>query len=110
MEVLRRNDSITELVNNDLVIEYDADTIQAAEKDEMLTFSEVLFWLDTNIIGEEFCLSNFDMGLMLYNGYSDKCYIVSFSDLERIKAGEKVTLSAYDPDDDDREAIEKEYA
>jgi len=25
MEVLRRNDSITELVNNDLVIEYDAD-------------------------------------------------------------------------------------
>jgi hypothetical protein len=110
MEVLRKNDNIIELVNNDLVIEYDNDTVEAAAKDELLTFSEVLFWLDTNIIGEEFCLSNFEMGIMLYNGYSDKCYIVSFTDLEKIKAGEKVVLSAYDPDDDDREAIEREYA
>lgn len=110
MEVLRRNDNIIELANNDLVIEYDADTIRDAANDEMLTFSEVLFWLDTNIIGEEFCLSNFDMGIQLYNCYSDKCYIVSFTDLERIKAGEKVTLFAYDPGEDDREAIEREYA
>lgn len=110
MEVLRKSDNIVELANNDIVIEYDADTIQEAEKDEMLTFSEVLFWLDTNIIGEEFCLSNYEMGIQLYNLYSDKCYIVSFTDLERIKAGEKVTLHAYDPDEDDREAIEREYA
>lgn len=110
MEVLRKNDNIVELVNNDLVIKYNNDTIQAAEKDEILTFWDVISWLDTNIIGEEFCLSNYDMGLMLYNCYSDKCYIVSFTDLERIKAGKKVTLSAYDPGEDDREAIEKEYA
>jgi hypothetical protein len=110
MKVLRENENIVELMNHDLVIEYDNDTIQAAGKDELLTFSEVLFWLDTNIIGEEFCLSNFDMGIMLYNCYSDKCYIVSFTDLEKIKAGEKVVLSAYDPDEDDREAIEREYA
>jgi hypothetical protein len=110
MKVLRENDNIVELMNHDLVIEYDNDTIQAAAKDELLTFSEVLFWLDTNIIGEEFCLSNFDMGIMLYNCYSDKCYIVSGTDLERIKAGDKVTLHAYDPDEDDREAIEREYA
>jgi len=110
MEGLRKNENIIELANNDLVIQYDDDTIQNAARDEMLTFSEVLFWLDTNIIGEEFCLSNYDMGIMLYNCYSDKCYIVSFSDLEKIKAGEKVTLYAYDPDEDDRETIEREYA
>lgn len=110
MEVLRRNDNIIELVNNDLVIEYDADTIQDAAKDDLLTFWDVISWMDTNIIGEEFCISNYEMGLMLYNDYSDKCYIVSFTDLERIKAGEKVTLSAYDPGEDDREAIEREYA
>ena len=110
MEGLRKNENIIELANNDLVIQYDNDTIQNAARDEMLTFSDVISWMDTNIIGEEFCLSNYEMGIMLYNDYSDKCYIVSFSDLEKIKAGEKVTLSAYDPDDDDREAIEKEYA
>ena len=110
MKVLRKNDNIIELANNDLVIKYDDDTIQEAEKDEMMTFFEVLFWMDTDIIGEEFCLSNFDMGIQLYNCHSDKCYIVSFTDLERIKAGEKVTLYAYEPDEDDREAIEREYA
>jgi len=110
MEGLRKNENIIELANNDLVIQYDDDTIQNAARDEMLIFSDVIGWLDTNIIGEEFCLSNYDMGIMLYNCYSDKCYIVSFSDLEKIKAGEKVTLCAYDPDDDDREAIEREYA
>ena len=110
MEVLRKNDNIVELANHDLVIEYDADTIQDAARDEMLIFSDVIGWLDTNIIGEEFYLSNWDMGIMLYNCYSDKCYIVSFTDLERIKAGGKVTLHAYDPDEDDREAIKREYA
>ena len=110
MEVLRKNDNIVELVNNDLVIEYDADTIQAAANDEMLTFSDVLFWMGVDIIGDEFCLSNYEMGIQLYSGYSDKCYIVSYTDLERIKAGEKVVLSAYEPDEDDREAIERECA
>jgi hypothetical protein len=110
MEILRKNDNIIELVNNDLVIEYDNDTIQEAARDELLIFSDVIGWLDTNIIGDAFCLSNYEMGIMLYNGYSDKCYIVSFTDLEKIKAGEKVTLHAYDPDEDDREAIEREYA
>ena len=43
MEVIRKNDNIIELVNNDLVIEYDSDTIEEAEKDEMLTFINVLF-------------------------------------------------------------------
>ena len=109
MEILRKNDNITELANNDLVIEYNNDTIKEAEKDEMLTFSGVLFWMDTDIIGEEFCLSNYEMGIMLYNGYSDKCYIVTFTDLERIKAGEKVTLSAYEPSEDDRKAIANNY-
>ena len=110
MEVLRKSDNIIELANNDLVIQYDADTIQNAARDEILTFWDVISWMDTNIIEEEFCLSNYEMGIMLYNDYSDKCYIVSFTDLERIKAGEKVTLSAYDPDEDDRETIEREYA
>ena len=110
MKVLRKNDNIVELANNDLVVQYDADTIQDAEKYEMLTFMDVLSWMDTNVIGEEFCLSNYEMGIMLYNGWSDKCYVVSFTDLERIKAGGKVTLHAYDPDEDDRGAIEREYA
>jgi hypothetical protein len=62
MEVLRRNDNIIELVNNDLVIEYDNDTIQEAAKDELLIFSDVIGWLDTNIIGDAFCLSNYEWG------------------------------------------------
>lgn len=110
MEAIRKNDNIMELDNNDLVIQYDADTIKEAEKDEMLTFSDVLFWMDTDIIGDAFCLSNYEMGIMLYNGYSDKYYTCSYTDLERITAGEKVTISAYEPREDDREAIKKEYA
>lgn len=109
MEVLRKNDNIIELDNNDLVIQYDNDTIQEGQKDEMLTFMDVISWMDTDIIGDEFCISNYEMGLFLYNSWSDKCYIVSFTDLERIKAGEKVTLSAYEPGEDDRVAIDNNY-
>ena len=109
MEVIRKNDNIIELANNDLVIEYDNDTIQEAKKDEILTFMDVISWMDTDIIGDEFCISNYEMGLFLYNSWSDMCYIVSFTDLDRIKEGEKVTLSAYEPDEDDRVAIADNY-
>lgn len=108
MEILRENTGIKELGNNNLVIEYDSDTMEEARKDEMLTFSEVIGGLDTYIVGEPFCISNFDMGILLYNSYSDRCYIISYSELERIKAGEKVELTAIAPTEEDRETIAAE--
>lgn len=69
---------------------------------EKLSF--LLDSLDCYFIGEEFCLSNYDMGIMIYNSYSDKCYIIAFSEIE--KAQEKtIKLHAFEPGEEERAAI-----
>ena len=75
---------------------------------------ELISWLleeiDCSFIGDEFCLSNFDMGAMIYNYYSDSCYIISFSDIESVlKAGKTLKLYGYKPSEDDREQIENNF-
>jgi hypothetical protein len=74
---------------------------------------EVLSWLldtiDCYLIGEEFCLSNYDMGAQIYNAYSDKVYIISFGDINaRLMEGYTLKLYASNPTEDDLEKINSE--
>jgi hypothetical protein len=71
-------------------------------------FLDNLFWLDTYVIGEEFCLSNYDSGCLLYNCYSDVTYILSFTELDDcFRTGKTLRLYARKIDDDTREYIEE---
>lgn len=71
---------------------------------------EVLSWelenVDTYFIGEQFCLSNYAMGVMLYSYYADKVFILNFADLEKLLDGKTLILYAATPSADDREIIE----
>lgn len=96
---------VAEYDNKMLVIKYQDDTIESAKKDELCTFSNVLDEVDTYIIGDEFCLSNYAMGCLLYNYYSDLCYIFNLDYLDTLKNGEAVTLLGHTPDNDEREEI-----
>lgn len=73
---------------------------------------EALMWaleaVDTTFIGEEYCLSNYEMGCTLYNCNRDKVYILNFSELDRLSEGKTIILTARTPDETDREIIARE--
>lgn len=74
---------------------------------ELISFA--LEDVDTYIIGEQYCLSNWDMGCTLYNCNRDKVYILSFKALEEVlMQGKTLILKAHTPDETDREIIEEE--
>lgn len=104
---------IKEFKNGNINVTFSRDAINKIfENGGHLSDIEILSWLldsiDCDFIGDEFCLSNFDMGTMIYNCYSDLIYIISFSDIDNIlKQGKTLKLYAKTPDDDDREEIER---
>ena len=55
--------------------------------------TEWLWGLDCYVVGEPFSLGNFYMGYYIFNAHKDGYYIISDSDLEKIKNGEEATLS-----------------
>lgn len=59
---------------------------------ELLTMS--LEKVDTYIIGDQMCFSNFSMGCMLYNYYNDCIYLLDFNDLDRLLNGKTLILHA----------------
>ena len=105
--------TITEYKNGNINIKLSSDAIKdinIGRYSDIECLSWLLDSIDCTFIGDEFCLSNFDMGAMIYNYYSDLCYIISFSDIESVlKAGKTLKLYGYKPSEDDREQIEKNF-
>ena len=102
--------TIKEFKNGNMNIHFD---IQDVYKDESDIVN--LLWLidshDTYNIGDEYCLSNYDMGMTLYNCRIDRVYIVSFTELaESFKTGKTLKLYARIPDKYDRELIDQFYS
>ncbi len=74
---------------------------------------EVLSWildeLDCEFLGDEFCLSNYEMGCLIYSHYFDKTYLLRFTDIENVlMKGNALKLYAREPDENDRELLERE--
>ena len=95
-----------EFKNGNISIKYDADTIKEAQKDELLTLSEILNSIDCHFVGETFCLGNYAMGHLIYNTYSDLVYVFNWQWLKTLKQGKTVKLYARKPDDNDKKVIE----
>ena len=106
--MLRSSHGCKEYKNGNLTIKFDADDLEAAQKDDVLILSDMLSWVDCYFIGETYCLSNYTIGHTIYNSYSDLCYVFDWNLLEALKAGEMVRLYARRPDEADREILESE--
>ena len=108
---MRSNNSNAGIVKGNLNIRFSDESIENIQKQKWSGI-EVISWIldlvDTYFIGEEFCLSNFDMGAMLYSAYQDKVYILSFGSIyEKLMKGKVLKLYAAEPTKEDREKIEE---
>lgn len=102
---------IKEYKNNNITIKLSDDAIENI-KIGRYSDIEVISWLldslDSYFIGEEFYLSNYGMGITIYNCYSDVCYTLSFLALnESIESRNTLRLYAHTPSDAEREDIER---
>lgn len=102
--------TIKEFKNGNMNIHFDIQDVYKNESDVVN-----LLWLidshDTYNIGDEYCLSNYDMGMTLYNCRIDRVYIVSFTELaESFRTGKTLKLFAHIPDDYDRELIDQFFS
>ena len=97
-----------EYKNGNITIKYNKERIEDAKKDDVLTISDVLSWLDCYFIGETYCLNNYETGRTVYNYYSDLIYVFPWRYMEELEKGKAVKLYARKPDEIDREIIERE--
>ena len=98
--------------NGNMNIRFTSDEI-AAVKSGRYSDIEVLSWilseLDCEFLGDEFCLSNYEMGCTIYSYYFDKAYLLRFTDIENVlMKGNALKLYAREPDENDREQLKKE--
>lgn len=106
----RVHENIKEFNNGNLSIRFPVEYREKL-KSGVVSAIEVISWvldeLDCYFIGEEFCLSNYAMGAMIYNCYSDLVYIINFNDIkETLVPGRWLRLYARKPTTYDRETIE----
>ena len=99
--------------NGNMNIRFTSDEIKQIESGRVSDI-EVLSWvleeLDCEFLGDEFCLSNYEMGCLIYSYYFDKVYLLRFTDIEEVLLkGKSLKLYGKDPDEDEREMIDKEW-
>lgn len=104
----RKNDSIIEFKNHNINIKLDWYYKKLFFTDKWTCLNDILSTLDCYFIGDYIWLGNFNMGVQIYNLYSDVCYILSDIDISNLKKGKSVKLYAYKPSIEDREIIKNE--
>jgi len=106
-----RFDEVKRFKNGNLNVKFFQENIEDCKKGkfsdiELLSFA--LKDVDCYIVGEQFCLSNYAMGCLIYNAYMDCIYILNFNDLDILLQGKTLKLYAnFNIDDDTRELIER---
>lgn len=107
----RQHENVKEFKNGNVNLRFSPEQITEL-KTGKVSAVEVISWtldeIDCYFIGESYCLSNFTTGATIYNAHSDLCYIIDFSDIEKVlMAGRWLKLYARKPDETDREIIEE---
>lgn len=63
--------------------------------------------LEIKFISDNQCINNYEMGAVLYDAYTDKVFLLNFSDIDNVlMKGETLTLEGKEPTKDDRCNIE----
>ena len=108
----REHKDIKEFKNGNISIRFSSENLESVTIGHVSPI-EVLVWqlseLDCHLIGEEFCLSNYAMGCMIYNSYSDLVYIMNLNDIDKVlMKGKWLRLNGRKPTEDDRILIDEE--
>lgn len=99
----------TQFSNGNINVKFDLQGVYKNESD-IVNLLWLLDDLDIDFIGEQYCLSNYDMGLTLYSYYTDQCFVLSFSELaDCFKSGKTMKLYAHTPDEWEREEIKERF-
>lgn len=98
----------TQFKNGNLSIRVEKKDLEDYLKDQVFFLSDLLWHMNCDFIGDTFCLSNWETGHLIYNGYMDCCYIFPWRELETLADGKTIKLYARKPTEDERELIEKE--
>ena len=104
-----RYDEAIRFKNGNINIKFSKYQLEDIKKDRFSAI-ECLSWIlsdcDCDFIGDEYCLSNWEMGATIYSWYSDKVFILNFSDIDNVlMKGKTLKLYATNPTEDDRELI-----
>ena len=111
--IIRNTDNVKEFKNGNINIHFTAEEIAEINSDDMQSGLNALInaldWADCYFVGDSYCRGNFTMDQLIYNAYSDVCYILDLSDIDDIlMQGKTLKLYARKPDAEDREMIERE--
>ena len=111
--IIRNTDNVKEFKNGNINIHFTTEEIAEINSDDMQSGLNALInaldWADCYFVGNSYCPSNFTMCQLIYNAYSDVCYILDLSDIDAVlMQGKTLKLYARKPDAEDREMIEQE--
>ena len=85
------------------------DELRAFPHDDLVCFCDWLADFELSFFGETYCISNYEEGHSLFDGYNYKVFVFSWLDYEKkIKNGQAVRLKARTVDDADKELLELE--
>lgn len=98
--------------NGNIHIKWDNEHITEVKNDQhesvLIHFLWDLECVDTYLYGEEYCCSNYEMGISLYSAYSGFVYRFGYNQLDKLLSGKTVILKAVKPDEYDIEDLTKE--
>ena len=104
-----RFDESIRFKNGNINIRFSKETINDIKANKFSDIECLSFALDNvdcYFVGEQFCLSNYDMGVLIYSVYSDKAFILAFSEMDKLIQGKTLKLYAHKPNIEEREQIQ----
>lgn len=95
--------------NNNLDVQFSQDEI-AKLNDGRYTplelLESIIEWSDCYLVGEMFCISNYECGVDIYNTNRDVLYTLRMSDIDRVLLkGKTLKLYAREVDEYERQAL-----
>lgn len=89
--------------NGDYLAQAEPEDLAPEQRETLLV---LLIWAleDCSLLGEEYCLSNFDMAVDLYDYYTGKIIRLPYSQVDKLAEG-PVTFYARDPEPEEIAAI-----
>ena len=83
--------------NGDWVAQAEPEDTAPNQREDLLV---LLIWAmeDCSLAGDEYCLSNWDMAVDLYDYYTGKLICLPYSRVEDLRQGKPITFYARDPE------------
>ena len=95
--------------NNNLDVQFsqdEIDEINSGRYTPLEMLESIIEWSDCYLVGEVFCLSNYECGVDIYNLNRDVLYTLRMSDIERVLLkGKTLKLYAREVDEYERQKL-----